>query len=382
MPGDQIIVCPNCHEEIPLNEAITHQLREEIESELTTEFKKREKALRAEIEKTAKVQAEEKCSLEINDLKNQIEEGKNLKKEIQQKELDLLAEKRKLAGREEALNLEIEKRLDEEKQKIESSIRQRIDNEHQLKISEKEAVISGLNEKIKELQRKAEQGSQQIQGEVFETQLEEVLTDSFRGDKVIPVSKGSRGADVLHQIYNQSGLHCGTIIWEAKNAKNWTNKWITKLKSDQRDVKADIAVLLTTTLPPEIQNFAFVDGVWVTDSMSVLGLATALRINLIQVAVIKQMSVGKNEKLESLYQYLLSPEFRQKIEVIAESFITMKTELDQEKRAMQGLWEKREKRINAVVNATAGMYGSLQGIMGKSLESIEQLELPALEDEH
>ena len=238
--------------------------------------------------------------------------------------------------------------------------------------------MESMRKQIEELRRKAEQGSQQLQGEVQELELEEILRAAFPFDSIEPVPKGIRGADVLQKVHNQSGHFCGTILWESKQTKAWSDAWIAKLKDDQREVKAEIAVILTTTLPKGVDAFNQVDGVWITNYKSLMGLTTALRINLIQLSNTKLASVGKGEKMEALYNYLSGVEFRQRIEAIVEAFSTMKQDLDQEKRAMTKIWAKREKQIERVVTSTAGMYGDIQGIVGASLPELKGLELRAL----
>lgn len=269
------------------------------------------------------------------------------------------------------------KKLDSEREKIRHMTLEKAMEEHRLKDLEKENQISDMRKQIDELKRKSEQGSQQRQGETLELELEDILRNEFPLDHIEPVPKGIRGADVLQKVHNQSGC-CGTIIWESKNAKVWKDSWIAKLKDDQRAVKAEIAVLMTTTLPNDVKNFAHINGAWVTNYTSIVGLATALRINLIQVATTKLASEGKNSKMEILYNYLSGSEFRQKVEAIAEAFVSMKKDLDQEKRAMMRIWSKRDKQIERVINNTATMYGDMQGIIGASMPQIESLELKAL----
>jgi hypothetical protein len=203
-----------------------------------------------------------------------------------------------------------------------------------------------------------------------------MLGRKFPSDQFLPVPKGVNGADIIQKVVDKYGQICGTIVWETKRAKNWVDGWVPKLKDDQRNQKAEIAVLVTMMLPKEIKNFSVKDGVWVSDFGSVIGLATALRSGLINVSAVKQASVGKNEKMEFLYNYLSGIEFKQKIEAIVESFTAMKSDLEREKRAMTKIWETRDKQISRVVDNTVKMYGDLTGLMGKALPKIDLLELP------
>ncbi len=454
---DQVIICPNCQKEIPLTEAISHQIREKLHKEFEAEFVKKEKEIKKKFEKEAKQKAEEAIAIELEDLRGQItekdeklqkaqkaglelrkrerelEESKanfelekaqkleefeaefkrkekeikeKFEKEVRQKteeaiaieledlhsqiaekdeklqkaknaELDLLKQKRELEESKANFELEMAKKLDSEREKIRHMTLEKAMEEHRLKDLEKENQIADMRKQIDELKRKAEQGSQQRQGETLELELEDILRKKFPLDRIEPVPKGIRGADVLQKVHDQSGC-CGTIIWESKNSKAWRDSWIAKLKDDQRAVKAEIAVLMTTTLPNDVNNFAHINGAWVTNYTSIVGLATALRINLIQVATTKLATEGKNSKMEVLYNYLSGLEFRQKVEAIAEAFVSMKKDLDQEKRAMMRIWSKRDKQIERVINNTASMYGDMQGIIGASLPQLKSLELKAL----
>ena len=410
---EQVIICPHCKKEIPLTEAISHQIREQLQKDFEAEREKAEKlldqkneALRAkekELEDAIKsmedriaqkIQAEkekleveikkkviEESELKIKDLIGQIEEKDKKLQESQKAELELRKQRRELEEKKKAFELEMERKLDEEREKIRETAARMFSEEHRLKDLEKEKQISDLRKQIEDLKRRAEQGSQQMQGEVLELDLEDVLRINFPSDEIAPVPKGIRGADILQKVHNPTGQYCGTIIWESKRTKAWSDGWMQKLRDDQREVHADIAVILSITLPKDVSNFAFIDGIWVTDYSSMIGLVTALRINLIQVAMTKLSAVGKQEKMEVLYNYLSGPEFRQRVEAIVEAFSSMKKDLDQEKRAMNKIWSKREKQIERVILNTSGMYGDMQGIIGASLPEIKSLELETSVDE-
>lgn len=401
--ADQVIICPHCNREIPLTEAISHQIREQLRKEFDAEVKKKEgelaqkeqalskkeKALAddfaqklkietARLEEEAKRKAEQAIAVELKDLKAQVTEKNQKLSEAQKTELELRKERRELEEKHNTFELEMARKLDEERANIRDEAIKAVTEEHQLKDSEKDKKISDMLKQIEELKRKAEQGSQQMQGEVLELELEEILKTNFPLDNIEPVGKGKKGADILQKVHNQSGQYCGTIIWESKRTKGWSDGWIEKLKDDQREAKAEIAVLVTTALPKEINNFGHMNGVWITNFPLAVCLAVALRINLIQVSNAKMAAVGKYEKMEVLYSYLSGPEFSQKVEAIVGAFAYMKNDLDQEKRAMNKIWSKREKQIERVINNISGMYGDMQGIIGASLPQIKSLELKGL----
>ncbi len=250
------------------------------------------------------------------------------------------------------------------------------------KDAEKEKQLTDMKKQIEELKRKAEQGSQQLQGEVLELELESILQREFPFDKIEPVAKGTRGGDVMHCVHTQTGRLCGAILWETKRTKIWSDGWIQKLKDDQREAKADIAVIVSEALPKGFHHFRQMGSVWITDFNSVIGLALALRMSLMEVAKAREALVGKNEKMELVYNYLTSHEFRNRIEAIVESFKAMQGDLLSEKIAMEKVWARREKQISRIVVNMSGMYGDIEGLSGASLPSVKMLELPQPEDDH
>jgi hypothetical protein len=238
-----------------------------------------------------------------------------------------------------------------------------------------------MQRQIEDLRRKAEQGSQQLQGEVQEIELEAVLRAKFPRDIIGAVPKGEFGGDVLQRVTGPLNQYCGAILWEAKRTKNWADGWVAKLREDQRRAKADVALIVSNALPKGVQTFDHVDGIWVTDFRCAVPVAIALRQSLIELAAARQAGQGQQAKKDLVYQYLTGPRFRQRIEAIVEKFADMQSDLDKERKAMIRLWAKREAQIRGVVEATAGMYGDLQGIAGTALEEIELIGMPLIEDQ-
>jgi hypothetical protein len=393
--AEQFITCPSCGKKIQLTEAFTRDIEQKLRAEFESEAKKLEKQHAVELkgkekefeeqlarekgllEKQARKDAEQSVSVELRDLKSQLDEKAKEVEQAQKRELGLLKRIRNVEEREKALELEVQRKVDAEKNAIWEQAAKTAAEQHRLKDAEKEKRIAEMKVQIEELKRKAEQGSQQTQGEVLELHLEEALKAAFQFDSIDPVSKGARGADVLQGVKNQLGELCGNILWEAKTAKNWSDGWVQKLKDDQREAKADIAVIISTSLPKDTVHVGEADGVWVADVESAIGLATVLRQGLIQLARARKALIGKNTKMEAIYNYLSGPEFRQRVESIVGSFASMQEDLNTEKRAMERAWAKREKQISRVIENTAHMYGDLQGMIGASLPEIKVLELPA-----
>jgi hypothetical protein len=347
----------------------------ERESALKLDVQRALEKERSKIREEAVAQTLGKHQLELGDLKTQLDERTNQLQEAHQQELALRKRQRELEDRERSLSLDMERRLDEERAKIRDEVLAKAAEEHHLRDRDKDKQLEDMRRQIEELKRKAEQGSQQAQGEVQELELEDVLRSTFRFDDIEPVAKGVRGADVLQRISSSPGKPCGSILWESKRTKAWSDGWVQKLKDDLREAKADVGIIVTSNMPKGMNHIGCVDGVWVVDFPSAAGLGMALRAGILQLAHAQNALAGKGEKMELIYKYLSGPEFRHRVEAIVEAFVSMKDDLDSEKRAMERTWAKREKQIQRVVHNTSGMYGDLQGLIGTSLPPIQSLEL-------
>jgi hypothetical protein len=236
-----------------------------------------------------------------------------------------------------------------------------------------------MQRQIEDLRRKAEQGSQQLQGEVQELELGSILLQKFPFDVIEPVPKGEFGGDLIHRVIGPAGQICGAILWEAKRTKTWSDGWLAKLRDDKRNAKADLALIVSHALPKGLEHFDYIDGVWVTNPRCAVPVAIALRQSLIDVSAARLAGEGQQSKMALVYQYLTGPRFRHRIEAIVERFSAMQEDLERERKAMMRLWAKREEQIRGVIEATAGMYGDLQGIAGRTFQEIEGLEIPLLD---
>jgi len=381
------IKCDRCGNEIEITEAIRKELEQKIlgetkikhQKELEEKDKELEKA-RQEIYENAQKEADKKAEEKYKNKIQQMEEeasgvGKE-NEELNNQIKDLLKQLRDERNSKSKMEIEYQKKLLEEEEKIKEAARSEAEEELSLKIAEKDKKISDAEKQIKNLQRRLQQGSQQMQGEIQEIMLEEILRNEFTYDEIKEVSKGIKGADVMQVVFNSSGASCGTIVWESKNTKNWSPSWISKLKEDQRSLKAEVAVIVSKVLPNDIKGFTFSDGIWISDISSVTGLACALRHQLIEIYSAQIANKGKSGKAEIVYNYLISNEFKQRIEVWVEYFKNKREDLEKEKAYFTKKWAKEEKAIMGVIENTAGIYGDLQGLIGPALPKIQHLELP------
>jgi hypothetical protein len=358
-----------------LDEQIADQVAAQLKSERTRviaeESKKAKQASAAELEGKARELIELQEVLKLRDEKLA---------EAQKAQAEIIKTRRELEDAKRELELTVEKRIQDGLAEVRSQAKREAEDGLKLKVMEKDQTIASMQQKIEELKQKAEQGSQQLQGEVQELELEALLRAKFPFDTVEPVPKGEFGGDALHRVVSQSGQQCGTILWESKRTRNWSDTWLAKLRDDQRTAKAEVSVLVSQVLPKGVDTFDVIDGVWITSPRAALPVATMLRHTLLQVGMTRLVAEGQQTKTEMIYQYLTGPRFRQRVEAIVEAFSSMQEDLDKERKVIMKQWAKRQEQIGRVMNATVGMYGDLQGIAGKSLQEIEGLELTALEN--
>lgn len=429
------IECPKCGHSIPVSEALRHQLTEElkdkieqkerdfsirekeiknkeaqikeqekdvnkrVEKEVNAAISTREKELkeretqlsesersidkrvkdtidqeRVKLKVDAKKKAEEALSVEMQDARSQLQEIKGKLRLAEKAELDLRKRERELKEKQQNIELETARRLNAQKAEVEESVSKRFAEEHRLKDHEKEKVIQDLKIALEDANRKAQQGSQQLQGEVQELDIEAILKEQFPYDEIVPVPKGIRGADALQIVKMPSGAVCGSILWESKRTKNWSEGWIKKLKDDQREAKADTAVIISEILPKDLPNSGHRDRVWIGNYSTLRLLSVALRASLVGIASAKLASDNKDEISDLLFRYVTGPEFRQKVEAMIDTYKDMRETIDRDRRASIARWSKQEKQIEKVMTITAGTYGDLRGLIGSSMQSIPALE--------
>jgi hypothetical protein len=376
--SEPLITCPNCGTEIELTEALAAPLHAELEAAHQLELAETQARLRREAEalvSRAQAKAREDASTEKRMLECELADERERRKAAQEAERELRKEKNALESRARDLDLEVARRVDAEKVRLEDGIRRTIAEQHDLKLKEKEKLIDDLRRALDEAKRKSEQGSQERQGEVLEVDVEAELKRRFPHDLISPVAKGARGADLVQEVRNGDGRSCGQIIWETKNTKHWQRSWLDKLKQDQRAAGANLAVIVSTALPDGIAEFGRVEGVWVASLRAWPALALALREQLVQVAFAHAAADGKHEKMELLYHYLAGDQFRSRVQAIVEAFTTLQSQLNRERVAMERIWKEREKQIERVLANTAGMYGEVRGLVGSSLAEVPALEL-------
>lgn len=414
---EPLIHCPHCQKEIKLTESLAAPLvaatRLELEQKLVQkdiEVAQREAAMR-EQEQTlaaARKNVDEEIQAGIRRERESIAEeemrkarlvvsdelagkGRELAEleavlktkdeklaEAQNAQAELLRKQRELDDARREMELTIEQSVQESLGGVRDKAKREAEDALKLKLFEREETIAGMQRQIDALKQKAEQGSQQLQGEVQEPELETLLAEKFTTDTIRPVPKGEFGGDIVQTILTPSGIECGRILWESKRTRNWSDGWLEKMRGDQRAAQADFAIIVSRALPKGVDSFDLIGQVWVVDRRCVLPLAIALRQSLIQLAAVRQAKGGQSTKMGMVYQYLTGPRFRAHVESVVERFSEMQDDLNKERRTIMRLWAKRDEQIQGVLESTATMYGDLQGIAGKSLEEIRGLQMELL----
>jgi len=366
------IVCPNCGKEI--SEAFKLQIEKEV-------IKKEQEKHKLELENARKEslqEAAEKVKKQFKLQLKQLAEDSDAKEEQNKKLLEQLTslaiQLRESKKEKDEAKFEMQKKLLEEEEKIKLDERKKAEEENRSKVLELQKQLQDVSKANDDLRRKINQGSQQTQGETFELEFEKTLKQEFPNDKVDEVAKGTKGGDIVQVVTDRNGNVCGKILWEMKNTKTWSELWLDKLKRDQRAAVADYAVLISEVVPEGVDSARFYRNIWISRQNFAIGLACALRLNLIQIAMAKRAMIGTKDKKDVLYDYMSGTEFRLRVEAIIDSFTNMQVEIEKEKRYFSNKWARDEKNIRQVIDNTYGMHGDLKGIVGNSLPQIKGLE--------
>ena len=400
------IKCPNCNYEFPLEEALNDELKEAIEKEKQelrqkmsdhlrkkdeemqrkeTEWKaqqeKRERELQSQIETNLRKNITADFENQLRMLEQNNKDNEEKLKQARQKEADFFRKEQELKNKEAEIDITVQKQLQKDREKLTEDIRrieeQKIaskETEFQLRLKELEKQLDDQKKLADEMRRRAEQGSMQLQGEVQELALEEMLKTSFPFDLISEVGKGVRGADCIQTVRNNFGQECGKIIYESKRTENFGTDWIEKLKADMRSLGADIAIIVTKTMPKGMERFGEKDGVWICSFTEIKSVAYMLRDGILKIFNASKSQENKGDKMHMLYDYLTSNEFASQWKAIREGFMNMKLSIQKERDAMEKLWKAREKQLEKVLLNAAHVRGSIEGISGLDSVDLNLLE--------
>lgn len=398
------IKCPNCAHEFPLEEAVSEEYKKELRDQMLMYKKQKDEEIaRKEREWQSQLQKKdnefaEQIKTEKEKLQQQLEQNlrktiasdfenklrlleQNNKdneeklKEARQQQLEFLKKEQELKNKEAELELSVQKKLQTEREKLSEEIRKleeqkaaAKETEMQLRMKELEKQLEVQKNLAEEMRRKAEQGSMQLQGEVQELALEEMLRTAFPFDMISEVGKGVKGADCIQIVRNNFGQECGKIIYESKRTTAFAGDWIEKLKADMRSLGADVAVIVTRTMPKDLESFGFKDGVWICKFEELKGVSSILRDGVMRVYTASKSNENKGDKMHLLYNYLTSNEFAEQWKAMREGFMGMRLSIQKERDAMEKLWKAREKQLEKVLLNAAHIRGSIEGISGTDVD--------------
>lgn len=412
MTNDTQIKCPGCGISIDVQDILAHQLEEEIKQKYQTQLaverqsyeldqkklqqereafeqkKKQENELfqqrldtklreeRKAIEDQLKTKLAEEQADQFQALQRELNDKSEQIKELNRAKADIERLKREKDELREAVELDLQRRMNEQLQTERERIKKLEEEKNELKLRELQKQLDDQKKLTEEMKRKQEQGSMQLQGEVQELAIEEWLVMQFPLDNIEEVKKGARGGDCIQVVNTHHRVNCGRIYYESKRTKDFQPSWIEKFKTDMREKGADVGVLVTDAMPAGFERMGIKDGVWICTYEEFKGLCTVLRESVIQIGLAVASQENKGDKMHMLYDFLTSNTFRMQVEAIVEGFSCMKNDLEKEKRAMQRIWKEREKQIDKVVTNTIDMYGSIKGIAGNAIQPVQALELP------
>ena len=355
-------------------EGIDEQVRLRVErgrsAIVAVEAEKAREASSAELMAKAAEIAGLRHTLEINDAKLA---------EAQRDHAEHLRKGRELDEAKRELELTVERRVQASVDDIRAKARLEADESARLRLLEREKTIESMARTIEDLKRKAEQGSQRAQGEASELDLRNLLASRFPADLIEAVERGEPGADLVQRVNGAVGQPAGTMMWESKRTRYWSDAWLAKLREDQRRSGADVALIVSQSLPKHVEQFDLIGGVWVTHPRCALPVAIAVRQSVIDVNSSRLVQQGQKTKVDQIYEYLTGVRFRQRVEALVEKFNDMNDDLDKERKFTSRQWARREMQIVAVIESTAGMVGDLQGIAGKAMPEISLLDVPELD---
>jgi len=370
------IVCPNCNREIEISQAIAHKIQEEVLEKAHKKYNEALEKQRKDIEEKAEKRIKDELELKFKDSQNELDEVKEQSRELREQLLELTKQLRLLKQKDDERELEMQKKLSLEREKIQEEIVKVEKEKSNLEIAEVKKQLEDTKKALEDAQRKAAQKSQQLQGEILELELERILHDAFPHDNVESVAKGTPGADVLQVVKSPKGFVCGSILWESKRTKEWSDKWLVKLKEDLRAQKANIPIIVSVVLPKEAKDgFGIKEGVCICSFKLILPIATVMRKNLLDVGYQKAVSANREEKKDLLFDYVTNYEFQQQVERIFEAYKEGKNQISKERIAFEKSWKQREVQLERIILSTANIVGSMQGRIGASMPQIKGLEL-------
>jgi len=400
----EMVTCPFCKKDFPLDEALRAEILKDFQDDKEREIKEKDRIIREmensiknkekEIDERVEILSNEKIKNLESELKNKIREEmeielmakekrlrelENSMMEIKQKEVnEKMDYERKIFNLEQEKKekeLEFDRKMRSEIQKIREEQENKVKEEFSIKEKEYLETIESLKRKVEDLNRGLASESNQLVGEAQEIAIEEKLINHFPEDVIEPVPRGVQGADIIQTVMINNQV-AGKIIWESKRTKQWKEEWIEKLKDDKMKSGCDIGVIITKTMPRESKGLLMKEGIIISEYSYLLPIAGLLRQNLINIKKVSISQNDRNRKESVLYEYIISNEFRNRVQSLLDSIKYAKEDLEKEKMTLNKIWAKRNTDLERAVINLAQIYGTMQGLAGNSMPDIPSLEQP------
>ncbi len=368
----QTVNCPKCNHRFEVSKLLEHQIEERLRSTLETEQSEWRDKERARLERKLRAELKDASSLEMQELREALVEKDSALRKSQKLELEVRRKARELEQKAETFEVEKARILDQERDRIQRAADLKAEEKHKIKLHEKDLQLKSLSEKIDELQRKSEKTSQELQGTAQEVCLLDALQTNFVEDGFLRVGKGRKGGDIVHTI-NANTRKCGIILWESKNTASWSSSWLEKARNDRNAERADIAIIVTATMPADTNGAVNMDGIWVCDFKTAPILAAALRNGLIELSRVQATLENRSDMTDVVVRYLTSLEFKQRIERVCRTLVAMKAQVEKERTQTIRWFSERDAQLNLIAEDVHGFRGELEAMLQTSLPGTDRV---------
>lgn len=322
----------------------------------------------------ARDKEKQKAELESAKLLSQIKAEKESNEEFQKQLNEAFDKLNKTEKEKETAEIKAKEQLREKEKEIREEATKRANEDNYTKIREQEETIRKLNEQLTAAKQVAEQGSQQLQGEILELDIEKSLIANFKFDAITEVKKGEYGADIRQVINDFTVQNCGLILWECKNAKNRSDKWLDKIKDEIISEKAQAGIIVWYS-PNNTDDFKQLsDNVWVVKPQYAVILGFLVRDSIIKVGIVNRNNENKAVKTEMLYNYLMGDEFKNRFQTIITAYTDMQASQKKERAKIMKMWAEQDKLIDVIQYNFIGMSGDMKGIAGKEIIALPEFD--------
>ena len=370
----------------------SEQQRREMERKLRDEAEQRVKKIVAEREElTTKLKAAEtreieirrQARLEVEKEKQAAEERAKAEAAQQIKkitaELGQAAAKLKAAeAREAGIRKEAREEITKQAQKELADQRLALEKDKNLALlkqqSEHNRDRDSLQKKVKTLEHQLQKETANALGDRGEINIFEALRDAFQGDKITKIRKGQPGADILHEVLYK-GVICGRIVIDSKNRQMWQNTFVSKLRQDQVEAKAEHAILATTVFPAGKREMSIESRVIVISPVHVVNIIHLLRQAMVMMHIQGLSMNQRTSKMGQLYKLITSESYAAKFSE-ANRLTEDVLELEVKEQAEHGrVWKNRGALLKRMQNLLREVETEVAAVIESDGEAEEELPI-------